>query len=95
MKERLAVASLSSKLTQPPGLPPVRSITMEPMYALNALRSEKLILLDVCANEKLRNELLAKAFGLLTNVDDPEAVFVYEVHRLQQEDMLMLGVFEL
>jgi hypothetical protein len=57
VKERL-------ELTAPYSLPPLISATMERIYALNALRAKNSNCW-MCADERLSNELLAKAFNLL------------------------------
>ncbi|KAF2022594.1 hypothetical protein EK21DRAFT_119592 [Setomelanomma holmii] len=92
IKERLTVATLSARVTpQSDLLSPITS-TIEQLHASNALRAEKLVLLQICADEKVRDELLAKAFSLLTDTEGLGTVFVYGIRRLQQEDLVMLGI---
>jgi hypothetical protein len=92
IKGRLNIAVLYSKLSSQSGPPPSVSTTIEQIHALNALRVEKLTLLHVCADEKLRNKLLAKVFSLLTETNGTDHVFLEGICRLQQGDMSMLGM---
>jgi hypothetical protein len=92
IKERLNIANLFSRLSSQSGLAPSVATVMEQMHTLNAVRMKRLTLLCVCADEKLRNELIAKAFGLLTETTGTDYVFLHGIGRLQQEDMSMLGM---
>ncbi|KAH4222578.1 hypothetical protein HBI73_246390 [Parastagonospora nodorum] len=94
IKERLEVAKLFSKLSSQSGLPPSLATAIDRIHILNALRKEKLTLLYVCADEKIRNELLAKVFCLLTETTGTDDVFLHGIGRLQREDMSMLGMIE-
>jgi hypothetical protein len=94
IKERLNIANLFSRLSFQSKLPPSVSTAMERMQALNAVRMEKLTLLYVCDDEKLRNELISKALGLLTETTGADEVFLHGIGRLEQEDMSVLGVVE-
>jgi hypothetical protein len=92
IKERLNIANLFSRLSSQSSLPPSVSTVMERMHTLNAVRMERLTLLYACADEKLRNELIAKAFGLLTETTGTDYVFLHGIGRLEEEVMYMLGI---
>jgi hypothetical protein len=94
IKERLKVARLFSDLSSQPDLALSLSMAMDRIRILNALRIEKLPLLCVCADEKIRNELLVIAFGLLTETTGADYVFLHGIGRLQHDDMSMLGMLE-
>ncbi|KAH4215389.1 hypothetical protein HBI26_246400 [Parastagonospora nodorum] len=91
IKERIKVANLFSSLSSQSRLTPSLSTAIDRMHILNALRMEKLPLLCVCADEKIQNELLVKAFSLLTETTGADYVFLHGISRLQHEDMSMLG----
>jgi hypothetical protein len=95
IKERLAIVDISTKLTYGSELPRSMPRAKEEFNALNTLRGEKLALLQVCPDDKLRSELLAEALSLLTDTKGGESVFQYGILRMHQNDMVKLGMAEL
>jgi hypothetical protein len=94
VKERLAIVDISAKLTYGSELPHSMPRAKEDFNTLNTLRGEKLALLQVCPDEKLRSELLAEALSLLTDTKGGESVFRYGILRMHQNDMVKLGMSE-